>query len=68
MTNKMPGLYKVGKTILGPIFKNYYKPVILGIENIPDEGNAIIAGNHIHLYDQCHVIVSTKRPIFYRIF
>jgi len=65
MTNKMPGLYKIGKTILGPIFKNYYKPVILGTENIPDEGNAIIAGNHIHLYDQCHVIVSTKRPIFY---
>ena len=65
MTNKMPGLYKVGKAILGPIFKRYYRPVILGAENIPKEGNAIIAGNHIHLYDQCHVIVSTKRPIFY---
>jgi 1-acyl-sn-glycerol-3-phosphate acyltransferase len=65
MMNKMPGLYKVGKTILGPIFKRYYRPVILGTENIPKEGNAIIAGNHIHLYDQCHVIVSTERPIFY---
>ena len=67
MTNKMPGLYKVGKAILGPIFKRYYRPVILGAENIPKEGNAIIAGNHIHLYDQCHVIVSTERPIFYMV-
>lgn len=63
--NNTPTLYKVGKTILGPLFKSYYKPVILGLENIPDEGSAIIAGNHIHLYDQCHAIVSTKRPIFY---
>ena len=63
--NKMPWLYKTGKTILGPIFKRYYRPVIIGIDNIPTEGNAIIAGNHIHLYDQCHAIVSTKRPIFY---
>ena len=68
MTNnysKMPWLYKTGKTILGPIFKGYYRPIIVGRENIPEKGNAIIAGDHIHLYDQCHVIVSTKRPIFY---
>ncbi len=63
--DKTPGLYKTAKAILGPIFKSYYKPVILGVENIPESGRAIIAGNHIHLYDQCHVIVSTKRPIFY---
>ena len=65
MTNNMPKLYKVGKAILGPIYKRYYRPTIIGIENIPNEGNAIIAGNHIHLYDQCNVIISTKRPIFY---
>ena len=65
MTNNMPKLYKVGKAILGPIYKRYYRPIIIGIENIPNEGNAIIAGNHIHLYDQCNVIISTKRPIFY---
>ncbi len=63
--NKMPWLYKTGKAILGPIFKGYYRPIIIGKENIPEKGNAIIAGDHIHLYDQCHVIVSTKRPIFY---
>jgi len=63
--NNMPKLYKIGKTILAPIYKRHYKPVIIGSENIPNEGNAIIAGNHIHLYDQCNVIISTKRPIFY---
>lgn len=65
MMNNMPKLYKIGKSILAPIYKRYYKPVIIGSENIPNEGNAIIAGNHIHLYDQCNVIISTKRPIFY---
>ena len=65
MTNNMPKLYKIGKAILGPIYKKYYRPTIIGIENIPDSGNAIIAGNHIHLYDQCNVIISTNRPIFY---
>lgn len=65
MTNNMPKLYRIGKAILGPIYKRYYRPTIIGIENIPDNGNAIIAGNHIHLYDQCNVIISTNRPIFY---
>ena len=65
MTNNMPKLYKIGKAILGPIYKRHYRPTIIGIENIPDSGNAIIAGNHIHLYDQCNVIISTNRPIFY---
>ena len=62
---KVPGLYRVGKFILGPIFKAYYRPTIIGKENIPDSGSAIIAGDHIHLYDQCHAIVSTKRPLVY---
>ena len=62
---KMPWIYAVGKTILGPIFKAYYRPTIIGIENLPKEGNCIIAGDHIHLYDQCHAIISTKRPLVY---
>lgn len=62
---KIPVLYRLSKIILGPIFKLYYNPTIIGKENIPKEGPIIIAGNHKHLYDQCLTILSTKRFITY---
>ena len=57
--------YKIFKFILGPIFKIYYKPKFIGIENIPKDGPILVVGNHIHLMDQCLPILSTKRPINY---
>ena len=57
--------YRILKPILGPIFKLYYNPKIIGKENIPKEGPILIVGNHKHLYDQCLAIISTKRPIHY---
>lgn len=65
MMNKIPFLYKVGKVILGPIFKWYYHPTIIGKENIPKKGAVLIVGNHKHLYDQCLTIIATKRGIHY---
>lgn len=65
MNKKLPPLYYVGRAILGPIFKLYYNPKIIGRENIPKEGAIIIAGNHKHLYDQCLSILATKRGIHY---
>jgi len=65
MMNKMPLLYRVSKIVLGPIFKLYYNPKIIGKENILKDGAIIIAGNHKHLYDQCLAILATKRGIRY---
>lgn len=63
--NKMPWLYRIGRLILGPIFKWYYHPTIIGKENICPKGSILIVGNHKHLYDQCLTIISTKRYIKY---
>lgn len=63
--NKMPILYRIGRFILGPFFKWYYNPTIIGKKNIPKEGAILIVGNHKHLYDQCLSIISTKRFIKY---
>lgn len=63
--SKKPILYRVGKFILGPIFKLYYNPKIIGKEKIPKEGPILIVGNHKHLFDQCLTIISTKRIINY---
>lgn len=65
MNKSVPFLYRFGRFILGPIFKWYYHPTIIGKENIPMEGAIVIAGNHKHLYDQCLTIIATKRGIHY---
>ena len=57
-------LYKILKPILGIIYKLWYNPKIIGAENIPDKGSILIVGNHIHLMDQCNVIISTTRVLW----
>ena len=65
MNRKVPFLYKLSRAILGPIFRFFYHPTIIGKENIPKEGSIVLAGNHKHLYDQCLAIIATKRGIHY---
>lgn len=62
---KGPFLYRFFKAVLGPIFMLYYKPTVIGKENIPEDGPIIVVGNHKHIYDQCPIILSTKRGIKY---
>lgn len=57
--------FRIFKFILGPIFKFYYNPTVIGKENIPQEGGILVVGNHKHLMDQCLAIIATKRPIHY---
>ena len=57
--------YRIMRAILSPIYKFWYRPKIEGKENILEEGSVILAGNHIHIMDQCNVIVSTKRKLHY---
>ena len=62
--SKMP-IYKFYRVFLGIIYKLWYNPKIYGKENIPKDGPLLIVGNHIHIMDQCNVIISTKRCIHY---
>ena len=57
--------YRFFKAVLGPIFKLWYNPTIIGKEYIPEDGAILVVGNHKHLYDQCLPIVANKRPIHY---
>ena len=40
-----------------------YRPKIIGAENVPKEGNAIICANHIHFWDSVVIIVMLKRKV-----
>lgn len=57
--------YKFAKIFLGPLFKLYYNPKVIGKELIPKDGPILICGNHKHVYDQCPVVISTKRVVHY---
>lgn len=63
--SKMPVLYRVGKFLFTPLFKFYFNPTIIGVENIPEEGPILIVGDHINFFDQFNAIISTKRFITY---
>lgn len=57
--------YAFFKGVLGIVFKIYYRPKIVNKEYIPEEGPIIVCCNHIHLFDQCLPIMSTKRMLHY---
>ena len=57
--------FKVFKIVLGPIFKWYYNPTIIGKENNPKDGSILVVGNHVHIMDLCLAILSTKRCLHY---
>lgn len=57
--------YNVFKYLMGFIFLIYYRPKFINTKVIPKDGPIIVCGNHIHLYDQCLPIMSTKRMLHY---
>lgn len=64
MKEKMIG-FQFFRALLGPLYKFWYHPVVIGKENIPKEGPIILVGNHIHVMDQCNIIIVTKRNLHY---
>ena len=62
--DKMP-IYKIARPTLGLLYRLWYRPKIIGKENIPKDGSILLVGNHVHIMDQCNVIISTKRCIHY---
>lgn len=57
--------YKIAKPLLGLVFLAYYRPKFVNKKVIPKDGPIIVCGNHIHLYDQCLPILSTRRMLHY---
>ena len=64
MQEKMKG-YKILRAVLTPIYRWWYRPTVIGKENIPEEGPILLVGNHIHVMDQCNVVIATKRCLHY---
>lgn len=57
-------LYYVLKyAVLGPLLKLLFRPRIEGLEHVPDEGAAIVAGNHLSFSDHFLMPVMLRRRI-----
>ena len=57
--------FKIFSPLMRLFFKIYYNPKIVNKEVIPAEGPVLFVCNHKHVFDQCFVIMATKRPIRY---
>ncbi|PBC72030.1 1-acyl-sn-glycerol-3-phosphate acyltransferase [Streptomyces sp. TLI_235] len=55
--------YRLMKMIVSPLLRIFFRPWIEGEENIPDEGPAIIASNHLSFSDSFFFPALIKRRI-----
>ena len=56
-------MYRSLRLVFKPLFHILFRPVIIGRENIPADGGAVIAGNHIHAFDPLFVDICTRRVV-----
>ncbi|MCG2623836.1 1-acyl-sn-glycerol-3-phosphate acyltransferase [Arthrobacter sp. I2-34] len=58
--------YWVMKTIfIGPIVRLLFRPWIKGLDNVPAEGPAILASNHMSFSDSIFLPVAVTRPVVF---
>ena len=51
------------RIILGPFLKLFFRPYVEGIENVPDEGPAILASNHLSFSDSFFMPLMVPRRV-----
>ena len=58
-------LYKILRPLITFVFKTFVRPKFIGLENIPEKGRVILAGNHTSYLDPLLVAYGTKRCVHY---
>lgn len=56
-------VYRIFRTVLAPIFKFLFRPIIINGDKIAKEGSMIFAGNHNHGLDPIMVCISTRKTV-----
>lgn len=57
--------YKIVRPIIKFLMNICFKPTVEGIENIPDKGPIVLAGNHTKWVDAPTLIVTCKRQVHF---
>ncbi|MGO4455588.1 lysophospholipid acyltransferase family protein [Arthrobacter sp. RAF14] len=51
--------------IIGPLVKLVFRPWVKGLDNIPQEGGAILASNHLSFSDSVFMPLEVPRPVVF---
>ena len=57
--------YKIVTPPIRLLFKLLFRPQIEGVENIPNSGRILLAGNHTKWLDPVLIVISTKRQVHF---
>lgn len=57
--------YNIMRSLTRIVFSIFYRIRIVNKDNIPKEGNLILAANHTHFLDPVMLAYTTKRPIHF---
>ena len=57
--------YNVVRPLVSLFIKVFYRPTVIGIENIPKEGRVVLAGNHTNNLDPIMLVGVCKRQIHF---
>lgn len=58
-------LYRFLRPAVVGLFKFLYHPTVVGEENIPENGRAVLAGNHTSVMDCFMLAIATKRCVHF---
>jgi 1-acyl-sn-glycerol-3-phosphate acyltransferase len=51
------------KFTLRPLFQVFFRPIVIGAQNIPRKGGALLASNHLSMCDSLFLPVMTRRRV-----
>lgn len=55
--------YRVSKVVIGPALRLIATTEVIGAENVPDSGGAILASNHLSILDSFYLPLMIERPV-----
>lgn len=65
MGREVGQLYKPARAVLDPLFSFFWNWEVEGLEHVPDDGGAIVAPNHLSVFDHFAVAAALPRRITY---
>jgi 1-acyl-sn-glycerol-3-phosphate acyltransferase len=57
--------YRVSKLVAGPLLRSVVHTQVIGAENIPETGAAIVASNHLSVIDSIYLPLLLRRPLVF---
>ncbi|MBD2763394.1 MULTISPECIES: 1-acyl-sn-glycerol-3-phosphate acyltransferase [unclassified Candidatus Sulfotelmatobacter] len=51
--------------VVGPVVNTVYRPKAIGLENVPSQGAAILASNHLSISDSVFMPVAVPRQVYF---